>query len=52
MTANNPDAQTPMAGSELFIHNKDSPRAYWWLDTLWIVLADSPSRKAQEGQFM
>ncbi len=41
MTANTPDAQTPMPGSELFIHNKDSARAYWWLDTLWIVLADS-----------
>ncbi len=41
MTANNPDAQTPMAGSELFIHNKDSAPAYWWLDDLWIVLADA-----------
>jgi len=41
MTANTPDAQTPMPGSELFIHNKDSARAYWWLGTLWIVLADS-----------
>jgi quercetin dioxygenase-like cupin family protein len=41
MTANTPNAQTPMSGSELFIHNKDSARAYWWLGTLWIVLADS-----------
>ena len=41
MTANTPNAQTPMPGSELFIHNKDSARAYWWLGTLWIVLADS-----------
>ena len=41
MTANTPDAQTPIPGSELFIHNKDSARAYWWLGTLWIVLADS-----------
>ena len=41
MTANTPDAQTPMPGSEFFIHNNGSARAYWWLDTLWIVLADS-----------
>ena len=41
MTPNTPNTQLPMPGSELFIHNKDSARAYWWLDTLWIVLADS-----------
>jgi quercetin dioxygenase-like cupin family protein len=41
MTANTPNAQKPMSGSEIFVHNKDSARAYWWLDTLWIVLADS-----------
>jgi quercetin dioxygenase-like cupin family protein len=29
-----------MPGSELFIHNVDSAPAYWWLDGLWIVLAD------------
>ncbi len=29
-----------MPGSELFIHNVDSAPAYWWLDDLWIVLAD------------
>ena len=31
----------PMRGSELFIHNVDSAPAYWWLDTLWIVLAEA-----------
>jgi len=41
MTANTPNAQTPMAGSELFIHNVDSAPAYWWLDDLWIVLAQA-----------
>jgi quercetin dioxygenase-like cupin family protein len=28
-----------MPGSELFIHNVGAAPAYWWLDTLWIVLA-------------
>jgi quercetin dioxygenase-like cupin family protein len=41
MTANTPDAQSPMPGSEPFIHNVDSAPAYWWLDTLWIVLAEA-----------
>jgi len=41
MTTKTSNALPPMPGSELFIHNKDSARAYWWLDTLWIVLADS-----------
>jgi len=31
----------PMAGSELFIHNIDSAPAYWWLNDLWIVLAEA-----------
>ncbi len=31
----------PMPGSELFIHNMDSAPAYWWLDDLWIVLAEA-----------
>jgi quercetin dioxygenase-like cupin family protein len=30
-----------MPGSELFIHNVNSAPAYWWLDTLWIVLAQA-----------
>ena len=30
-----------MPGSELFIHNVDSAPAYWWLDGLWIVLAEA-----------
>jgi quercetin dioxygenase-like cupin family protein len=35
------NTQPPMLGSELFIHNVDSAPAYWWLDTLWIVLAEA-----------
>ncbi len=30
-----------MPGSALFIHNVDSAPAYWWLDGLWIVLAEA-----------
>ena len=30
-----------MSGSEPFIHNVDSAPAYWWLDDLWIVLAEA-----------
>jgi quercetin dioxygenase-like cupin family protein len=37
-----------MPGSELFIHNGDTAPAYWWLDDLWIVLADA---KATGGRF-
>jgi quercetin dioxygenase-like cupin family protein len=36
-----PTTQPPMPGSELFIHNIDSAPAYWWLDDLWIVLAEA-----------
>jgi hypothetical protein len=31
----------PMPGSEPFIHNIESAPAYWWLDGLWIVLAEA-----------
>ncbi len=31
----------PVPGSALFFHNVDSAQAYWWLDTLWVVLADA-----------
>ena len=31
----------PMPGSEFFNHNIDSAPTYWWLDTLWIVLAEA-----------
>jgi quercetin dioxygenase-like cupin family protein len=31
----------PVPGSELFIHNVASAPAYWWLDTLWIILAEA-----------
>ena len=41
MTKNIPNILPPMSGSDPFIHNKDSAPAYWWLDTLWIVLADA-----------
>jgi quercetin dioxygenase-like cupin family protein len=30
----------PMPGSESFFYNVDSAPAYWWLDDLWIVLAE------------
>ena len=36
-----PSTQLPIPGSEPFIHNNDSAPAYWWIDTLWIVLADA-----------
>ena len=41
MTTSTPTELAPMAGSELFIHNLDSAPAYWWLDDLWIVLAEA-----------
>jgi len=41
MATNTPGTQTPMPGSEPFIHNIDSAPAYWGLDDLWIVLADA-----------
>ncbi len=30
-----------MPGAEFFNHNVASAPAYWWLDTLWIVLAEA-----------
>jgi len=39
MNTNTP--QPPMPGSEPFIHDIDSAPAYWWLDGLWIVLAEA-----------
>jgi quercetin dioxygenase-like cupin family protein len=41
MTANTPDTQLPMPGSEPLIQNVDSAPAFWWLDDLWIVLAQA-----------
>ena len=41
MITKTPNTQRPMLGSELFIHNVDAAPAYWWLDTLWIVLAEA-----------
>ena len=41
MRTKTPNTMPPMSGSELFIHNVDSAPAYWWLDTLWIVLAEA-----------
>jgi mannose-6-phosphate isomerase-like protein (cupin superfamily) len=31
----------PMPGSEAFIHSRETGRAYWMQDFLWIILADS-----------
>jgi len=31
----------PMPGSEPFFHNVDLAPAFWWLDDLWIVLAEA-----------
>ena len=31
----------PMPGSVPFFHNVDSAPAHWWLDDLWIVLAEA-----------
>jgi quercetin dioxygenase-like cupin family protein len=41
MRTKTPNTMPPMSGAELFIHNVDSAPAYWWLDTLWIVLAEA-----------
>jgi quercetin dioxygenase-like cupin family protein len=41
MNTKTPNTLPPMPGSELFIHNVDSAPAYWWLDDLWIVLAEA-----------
>jgi hypothetical protein len=41
MTTVRGKTDVPITGSELFIHNIDSAPAYWWLDDLWIVLAES-----------
>jgi quercetin dioxygenase-like cupin family protein len=41
MSAKTLNTPTPMSGSELFIHNVDTAPAYWWLDTLWIILAEA-----------
>ncbi len=32
---------SPMPGSDFFAHNVDSAPAFWWLDDLWIVLAEA-----------
>jgi quercetin dioxygenase-like cupin family protein len=39
MTEDTPDLPA-IAGSMPFIHNVDAAPAYWWLDILWVVLAD------------
>jgi quercetin dioxygenase-like cupin family protein len=41
MSTKTPDTLRSMPGSEFFMHNIDSAPAYWWLDDLWIVLAES-----------
>lgn len=41
MSAENRTILSPMPGAELFIHNVGTAPAYWWLDTLWIILAEA-----------
>jgi quercetin dioxygenase-like cupin family protein len=41
LIVNNDDALLPMPGSEAFIHNVDSAPAYWWINDLWVVLAQA-----------
>jgi quercetin dioxygenase-like cupin family protein len=41
LVINDKNTLRPMTGSEPFIHNVDSAPAYWWLDDLWIVLAEA-----------
>ena len=41
IVTDNKNIQSPLPGSEPFIHNIDSAPAYWWLDDLWIVLAEA-----------
>lgn len=36
-----PSILPPMPGSEFFIHNNDAAPAYWWLEGLWIILAEA-----------
>jgi len=38
---NNEEALLPMPGSVPFIHNVDSAPAYWWINDLWVVLAQA-----------
>ena len=40
MSTDTPAVLRPIPGSETFIHNVDTARAYWLVDVLWIVLAD------------
>jgi quercetin dioxygenase-like cupin family protein len=40
MTTDDPLSLQPLPGSEHLIRNVDSAPAYWWLDGLWIVLAE------------
>jgi quercetin dioxygenase-like cupin family protein len=41
MTTINRITEPAMPGSKLFINNIDSAPAYWWLNDLWIVLAQA-----------
>jgi quercetin dioxygenase-like cupin family protein len=41
MTTNTLTKLTPLPGAEGFIHSVETAPAYWWLDILWIVLADA-----------
>jgi mannose-6-phosphate isomerase-like protein (cupin superfamily) len=48
MTTNTLENLTPLPGAEGFIHGAETAPAYWWLDILWIVLADA---KETDGRF-
>ena len=41
MTTPTTTALGPMPGAEPFIHSIDNGPAYWWLDILWVILADA-----------
>jgi quercetin dioxygenase-like cupin family protein len=32
---------TALPGAEGFVHSRETAPAYWWLDILWIILADT-----------
>jgi quercetin dioxygenase-like cupin family protein len=50
-----PTILPPVPGSEFFLHNNDTAPAYWWLEGLWIILAeakDTGGRFSMMEEFM
>lgn len=41
MSAPTTAVRPPLPGAEAFQHDVDSGPAYWWLDILWVILADA-----------